>query len=392
MKDIKKASLNLHKKNIGKLNIIPNNKVKNKDDLSIVYTPGVAYPCLEIADDKSKAFEYTIKGRIVAIVSDGSAVLGLGKIGPEASLPVMEGKSALLHEFAGIEAMPIVLDTYDPNKIIETVKNISPTFAAIMLEDISAPNCVYIENTLQKELDIPVFHDDQHGTAIVVTAALLNSLKIVNKAISEISVVLCGLGAAGSAVAKLFNKIGVKNIYAYDKTGVISKLNYDNYNFLTKDLLDNNIIKSPGKNIDKLEDLVKEKDVFVGVSTKDLLTENMIKSMNPNSIVFALANPSPEIMPDKAIKAGAKIVGTGRSDFPNQINNVLIFPGLMKGTLKARAKNVTDEMKINAAYAIANLVKDSELSENNILPSIFDKTVVDTVANAVYNAAKKRPL
>lgn len=386
MSKFKEKSLNLHKANLGKLDIIPNVRLKTREDLSLAYTPGVSYPCLEIQKNKEKAYEYTIKGKTVAIITDGSAVLGLGNIGPEASLPVMEGKSALLYSFSGIQAIPLALATQEPEEIIKTAKLISPNYSAIMLEDISAPNCVEIEKRLQKELDIPIFHDDQHGTAIVVSAALLNALKVVKKDIKSIKVVVSGLGAAGSAIIKLLTKLGVKEIYGYDILGVVNNEKYHKYNSVVKNLIDNNYLLL-AKNEKNLTDLIKNKDVFIGVSAKNILTSEMVKGMKENSIIFAMANPDPEIKPELAKKAGAKIVGTGRSDYPNQINNVLVFPGLMKAVIENRIKTITDEIKIITAKAIANLVKDEELSEDFILPDIFDKRVVKSIVNAIKKKA-----
>lgn len=383
MEEFKNKVLNLHSKNIGKLDILPNVKLENKDDLSLAYTPGVAIPCMEIYNDKSTALKYTIKGKTVAIVTDGSAVLGLGNIGPEAALPVMEGKSALLYKYSNIQAMPICLDTQDPDEIIKTVINIAPTFGGIMLEDIKAPECVYIEDKLQEILDIPVFHDDQHGTAIVVCAALKNACKITNKNMQDLNIVVCGTGAAGNAIIKLLNKLNVNNIYAVNKNGVLSKENIENLNFVEKDLINSGMIKSSNPEIKTLKEIVIGKDVFIGVSAKNILTEDMVRSMAADPIVFALANPDPEILPDIAKRAGAKIVGTGRSDFPNQINNVLIFPGLMKGVIESRAKTITYNMKIAALNAIADIVDEKDLSEENILPSIFDTRVVNIVAEAI---------
>jgi len=383
MNDFENKVLDLHKKNIGKLDIIPNVKLENRDDLSMAYTPGVAIPCMEIYRDKSKALIYTIKGKTVAIVTDGSAVLGLGNIGPEAALPVMEGKGALLYKYSNIQAFPICLDTHDPDEIIKTVKYIAPNFSAIMLEDIKAPECVYIEDQLQEMLDIPVFHDDQHGTAIVVSAALKNACRFLKKDIKTLKVVICGTGAAGNAIIKLLNKLGLSNIYAVNKEGVLNKTVYSELNNVEKDMIDSGLIAFPENNETTLKEIIKGKDVFIGVSAKNILTKAMVETMNPDSIVFALANPDPEILPNIAYEAGAKIVGTGRSDFPNQINNVLVFPGLMKGVIESRAKTITYNMKISALNAIANLVKDEELSINNILPSIFDERVVEAVSNAV---------
>ncbi|MGE4571279.1 MAG: NADP-dependent malic enzyme [Candidatus Izemoplasmatales bacterium] len=387
MSDFKEKVLNLHKKNTGKLEILPNVKLTSIEDLSMAYTPGVAIPCLEIKNDKSKANDYTMKGKTVAIITDGSAVLGLGNIGPVASLPVMEGKSALLHEFSGVQAYPLALDSQDPEILIQTIKLLSPNFSAIMLEDISAPNCVTIERRLQEELDIPVFHDDQHGTAIVVSAALINALKVVGKNMGDIKVLVSGLGAAGSAIIKLLNKLGVKHIYGYDLLGVLNKEKYNQYNYVIKELLDLNIVQS--SQASSLKDLIKNTDVFIGVSAKDILKEDMIALMNPDPIIFAMANPDPEILPEVAIKAGAKIIGTGRSDYPNQINNVLVFPGLMKGVLSSKIKTITDQVKIVTAKAIASMVKEDELSVHHILPNIFDKNLVSTIEKAIKDQIKK---
>lgn len=388
MKNFKDTVLDLHKKNIGKLDVLPNIEIENKDDLSIAYTPGVAIPCMEIFNDKSKAYEYTMKGKTVAIITDGSAVLGLGKIGPEASLPVMEGKSCLLYRFAKIQAIPIAVNSFNPDEIIKVAKLIAPNFSAIMLEDISAPNCVEIEETLQRDLDIPIFHDDQHGTAIVVSAALINALKLVNKSIENIKIVVTGSGAAGSAIIKLLNKLGAKDIWNYNSSGVIRKSNYNHYNKLVKRLIDDKLIVSNHDFVD-LSEIVKDADVFIGVSAKNILSEAMVNSMNKDAIVFALANPDPEIDPLLAKRAGAKVVGTGRSDYPNQINNVLVFPGLMKGTILSRAKSITDDMKILACKTLASLVKDSDISEEHILPDIFDERVPEIISEAIVKANKK---
>lgn len=386
--NMKEKTLKLHKQNTGKLDIIPNVRLESKADLSLAYTPGVAIACLEIANDISKAYDYTIKGKTVAIVTDGSAVLGLGKIGPEASLPVMEGKAALLYKFSGIQAMPIALSTYDSEEIIKAVKYISPNFSAIMLEDIQAPKCVYIEDVLQKDLDIPVFHDDQHGTAIVVGAALINSLKVVKKKINEVKIVVTGSGAAGSAVIKLLNKLGAKHIYNYNLLGVVRSANYDKYDVVVKHMIDNKLVISD-TDATSLDEIITNADVFIGVSAKDILSESMVKTMNKDAIVFALSNPDPEIKPELAKTANARIIGTGRSDYPNQINNVLVFPGLMKGALKARARSITDEMKLIACLTLAGLVPEENLNEETILPDIFDLRVVDIIAEAVFNQVKK---
>lgn len=388
MNDFKQRTLDLHSKNTGKLDTLPNVSLNTKNDMSLAYTPGVAIPCIEIFNDKSKAYKYTTKGKTVAIISDGSAVLGLGKIGPEAAMPVMEGKSALLYKFSHIQAIPICLDTFEQEEIIKTVKIIAPNYSAIMLEDIQAPKCVYIEEILQRDLDIPVFHDDQHGTAIVVGAALVNALKVVKKRIEDVKIVVSGTGAAGSAVIKLLKKLGAKTIYNYNILGVVNKEKYNQYDFVVKQLIDDNYINTDS-NEDSLSALMNKADVFIGVSAKNIVDEQMIKSMNNDSIVFALANPDPEIHPELAKKAGARIIGTGRSDFPNQINNVLVFPGLMKGALKARARSITDEMKIIALRTLANLVDRDALSEEFILPDIFDERVVDTISQAIYEEIKK---
>jgi len=388
MKNFKQKTLDLHKRNTGKLDLVPNIPLETKEDMSMAYTPGVAIPCLEIVKDKSKVYEYTTKGKTVAIVTDGTAVLGLGDIGPEAALPVMEGKSALLYKFSGIQAVPICLDTKDPDEIVKTVKYLAPSFCGIMLEDIKAPECVYIENKLQKELDIPVFHDDQHGTAIVVGAALKNALRFLKKDIKDQKIVVCGTGAAGNAIIRTLNKMGANNIYGINIQGVLSKDYVDIFNNVEKAIINEGITTSPKEKINSLKELMVGKDVFIGVSAKNIVTEEMIKSMNDNCVVFALANPDPEIMPDLAKKAGARIVGTGRSDFPNQINNVLIFPGLMKGIIESRAKTVNFDIKLSALNAIASLVTDDELSDVFILPSIFDERVAKTVCEAVKKAKK----
>ena len=388
MDTFKQKTLDLHKKNIGKLDLIPNISLETKDDMSMAYTPGVAIPCLEIVKDKSKAYEYTTKGKTVAIVTDGTAVLGLGDIGPEAAMPVMEGKSALLYKFSGIQAVPICLDTKDPDEIVKTVKYISPTFSGIMLEDIKAPECVYIENRLQAELDIPVFHDDQHGTAIVVGAALKNALRYLKRDISEQKIVVCGTGAAGNAIIRTLDKMGAKHIYGINTRGVLSECCCDLFNNVEKAIINEGLVVSPKEKINSLAELMVGKDVFIGVSARNILKEDMVRSMNDGPIVFAMANPDPEIMPDLAKKAGASIVGTGRSDFPNQINNVLIFPGLMKGIIESRVKTVNFDIKLTALDAIASLVTDEELNDNFILPSIFDERVAQTVCDAVKKTKK----
>ncbi len=383
--DIKKEALRLHKKNRGKVEIIGTMSLKNGEDLALAYTPGVAEPCLEIAKDKENAYKYTMKGRTVAVITNGTAVLGLGNIGPEAGLPVVEGKAILLKEFGGVDAMPIALNSTDPDDIVNTIKNISPGFGGIHLEDIKAPECFYIEDRLKEELDIPVYHDDQHGTAIAVLAGLYNALKIVNKSISEIEVIINGAGASGIATAKILISAGVKNIVLCDLNGAL--VEGDN----TINEVQQKIAKVTNRSYEKgtLKEVIKNKDVFIGVSAGNVLTKEMVETMNKDSIVFALANPMPEILPSEAIEGGARVVATGRSDFPNQINNVLVFPGIFKGALKVRATDICDEMKIAAAQGLASLVKDSDLNEKCIVPSVFAEGVADAVANAVINVAMK---
>ena len=387
MDDIKKRSLELHEKHQGKIRVDSKVRVETKDDLSLAYSPGVAEPCRMIQKNQSDIYKYTSKGNLVAVVSDGSAVLGLGDIGPYAGLPVMEGKCILFKEFAGVDAFPIMVDTKDPDEIVDIIKKISISFGGINLEDITAPKCVTIERRLKKELDIPVFHDDQHGTAIVTLAALINSCRLTGKNIKDLNVVLSGTGAAGSSIARMLNNYGIKNITAYNRKGVVNKAKYDNYKFLLKELIDENIIQlSDAKN---LEELMANTDVFVGVSAKGLVTKDMVQSMNKDPFIFAMANPDPEIMPEDALEAGAFIIGTGRSDYPNQINNVLAFPGLFRGALDARAKAITEEMKMEAAKAIASIIKDDELRPDYIIPSPFDKRVVEVVSEAVKIQVKK---
>lgn len=383
--DYNQMALELHKSKKGKLEVVSKVKVENKDDLSVAYTPGVAEPCREIAKDKDKVYDYTFKGNLVAIVSDGTAVLGLGDIGPEAALPVMEGKALLFKEFAGVDAFPICLDTKDVDEIVNIIKKMEPTFGGINLEDISAPRCFEIERRLKEELDIPVFHDDQHGTAIVVAAALINSLKIVNKKIEEIRVVINGPGSAGIAVAKLLLSMGVKNLVLCGIDGALSR-NSKDLNSAQLEMLDYTNLDNEEGTLDKI---LEGKDVFIGVSVGNIVNADMISKMNEKSIVFAMANPTPEIMPDEAKKGGAYIAGTGRSDFPNQVNNVLAFPGLFKGALEVRASDINEEMKIAAAYAIADTLEDKELGTEMVLPMAFDKRVGENVANAVKEAAIK---
>jgi malate dehydrogenase (oxaloacetate-decarboxylating) len=376
-------SLKLHKHFRGKIEIKSKVPLRSMDDLSLSYTPGVASPCLEIAKNPADAYIYTFKQNSVAVISDGSAVLGLGNIGGIAGLPVMEGKALLFKEFANVDAIPIVLSTQDPDEIIATVKAISPTFGGINLEDISAPKCVYIERRLKEELSIPVFHDDQHGTSIVVLAALYNACRLTNRDLKQLKVVISGTGAAGSNIARLLHKYGVRHIYGYNKLGIVRKTNYSSYNFVEKELLDEGILLNPKENLKTLEDLITGSDVFIGVSAPNLLQTSSIQKMNRNPFVFAMANPTPEINYEEAIAGGAKVVGTGRSDYPNQINNVLAFPGLFRGVLDARIKVITDEMKIACALAIANVIKQEELRPDYVIPSPFDKRVVEAIKKAI---------
>lgn len=385
--DTYEKALRLHQNYQGKLATVIKVPVETPSDLTLAYTPGVAAPCLAIKENKENSYIYTNRGNIVAVISDGSAVLGLGNIGPEASMPVMEGKSLLLKKFANIDAIPIVLDTQDSEEIIKTVKYLAPSFGAVNLEDISAPRCVEIERRLKDELNIPVFHDDQHGTAIVVTAALINAAKLVKKNISDLTVTMSGTGAAGSSIMRMLKSLGVKTIYAYNSAGVVDIKKYDGYNFVIKELLDGNIISTPNKHDDTLSSIMIGSDVFIGVSAPNLVTKEMVSLMNKDSIIFALANPTPEIMPTEAKLGGARIIGTGRSDFPNQINNLLAFPGIFRGALDAKATKITEEMKLEAAYAIASLINDYELKEDYIVPSTFDDRVVKVVSNAVRKVA-----
>ncbi|OQY41462.1 MAG: NAD-dependent malic enzyme [Fusobacteriia bacterium 4572_74] len=381
-------SLKLHMENKGKIEVISKVSVKNGEDLSLAYSPGVAEPCMKIAKNKSDVYKYTSKGNMVAVITDGTAVLGLGDIGPEAALPVMEGKAILFKEFGGVDAFPICLDTKDTEEIIRTCKILAPSFGGINLEDIAAPKCVEIERRLIAELDIPVFHDDQHGTAIVVAAAVINSCKLLGKNISDLKVAITGTGSAGSSVARMLKGLGVKLLYAYNIEGVVTQDKYDQYDFLVKELLDQNIIDSP-ENLeeDSVAAIIKGADVFVGVSAPNMVTKDMVRSMNTDPILFAMANPTPEIMPEDALEAGAVIVGTGRSDYPNQVNNILAFPGLFKGALEAGATVINEEMKIAAAYGIANVLKEEELTVNYIIPSPFDDRVAKVVADTVKKIA-----
>ncbi|MBV7276748.1 NADP-dependent malic enzyme [Clostridium sp. PL3] len=383
--NVQEESLKLHKEKRGKIEVVGTMPVTNGADLALAYTPGVAEPCLEIAKNKNNAYQYTMKGKTVAVVTNGTAVLGLGNIGPEAGLPVVEGKALLLKKFGNVDAIPISLDSIEPDDIVNTIKNIAPGFGGIHLEDIKAPECFYIEDKLKELLDIPVYHDDQHGTAIAVLAGLYNALKLVKKNIGEVEVVINGSGASGIATAKLLMYAGVKNIVLCDINGALVKGD-DTLNEAQKKMVE---ITNRGLEKGTLADVIKNKDVFIGVSDGNVLTKEMVKTMNKDSIVFALANPTPEIMPSEAKAGGARVIATGRSDFPNQINNVLVFPGMFNGVLKVRAKDICDDMKIAAAKGIAGLIKDSELNENHIVPSVFDGGVCEAVSKAVVDTAQE---
>ncbi|WP_027438172.1 NAD(P)-dependent malic enzyme [Lachnospira multipara] len=377
-------ALQLHEEWNGKFETTPKMKIATREDLSLAYTPGVAEPCKIIAKDKEAAYKYTIKSNTIAVVSDGSAVLGLGNIGAHAAMPVMEGKAVLFKEFGGVNAVPICLDTQDTEEIIKTVVNIAPAFGGINLEDIAAPRCFEVETRLKELLDIPVFHDDQHGTAIVVLAGVINALKVTKKNKEDVKVVVNGAGSAGIAITKLLLTYGFKNVTMCDKSGILNKDSKD-LNWMQKSMMEvTNLDNKSGS----LADALKGADIFVGVSAPNIVTAEMVKTMNKDSIIFAMANPTPEIMPDVAKEAGARVVGTGRSDFPNQVNNVIAFPGIFKGALEGRATQITEEMKLAAATAIASLVSDDELSDVNILPEAFDERVADVVAKAVKDHIK----
>jgi len=371
-------ALKMHEKNKGKIAIKSKIELNTKDDLSTAYTPGVAEPCRKIYENPDDVYKYTSKGNLVAVISDGSAVLGLGNIGPKAAIPVMEGKCILFKEFGDVDAFPICLDTQDTEEIIKAVKQLAPVFGGINLEDISAPRCFEIEKRLVEELDIPVFHDDQHGTAVVVLAALINSLKLRNSKIEDIECVINGAGAAGIAICKLLQSAGIKNVILCDTKGAINKNRTDLNSAKAAMAQITNINDESGT----LADVLKGKDLFIGVSAADMLSKEMVKSMN-NPIIFAMANPAPEILPQDALDAGAFIVGTGRSDFDNQINNVLVFPGLFRAVLDLRLKEFTEEIKLAAAKAIASVVKDEELSKTYILPSSLNRSVVPAIAEAI---------
>jgi len=382
--NINEEALKLHEENKGKIEVISKTEVKNMHDLAVVYTPGVAEPCRKIHQDVSQVYKYTTKGNMVAVVTDGTAVLGLGDIGPEAALPVMEGKAVLFKHFAGVDAFPICLATKDPDKIVEAVTLIAPGFGGINLEDISAPRCFEIEERLKKILDIPVFHDDQHGTAIVVLSGLINALKVVGKEMDKIKVVVNGAGASAIAVLKFLMSAGVKNAILCDSKGIIYEGRKKNMNPVKEEMAkitNREMIKGT------LADAIVGADVFIGLSVAGALKPEMVKTMAKDSIIFAMANPTPEIMPDEAKKAGARIVATGRSDFPNQVNNCLGFPAIFKGALKVRASNINEEMKLAAAHAIASIIPENELNEDNIIPNAFNPQVVEVESEAVAKAA-----
>ena len=383
--DYNSLSLKMHEEHKGKVEVVSKVAVKNRDDLSTAYTPGVAEPCRKIRDNKADVYKYTCKGNMVAVVSDGTAVLGLGDIGPEAAIPVMEGKSILFKEFGGVDAFPICLDTKDVDEIVETVKRIAPVFGGINLEDISAPRCFEIEKRLKEELDIPVFHDDQHGTAIVVSAGLINALKLVGKPFDEANVVINGAGSAGISICKLLLQLGIGNVVLVDRQGALCP-GQDWMNPAQAEMAE---ITNKDRQTGSLAEIMKGKDVFVGVSAPNIVTAEMVASMAADPIVFAMANPTPEIMPEEAAKGGVRVMATGRSDYPNQINNVLAFPGIFRGALDAKATGITEEMQMAAAKAIASIVTDDELKEDYIIPGAFDERVAKVVAKAVSDEAIK---
>lgn len=385
-KTVYERSLELHEKNQGKVEVISKVKVENREDLSLAYTPGVAEPCRKIHANPDDVYKYTAKGNLVAVVSDGTAVLGLGDIGPLAGMPVMEGKSILFKEFANVDAFPICLDTKDVDEIVETVKRIAPCFGGINLEDISAPRCFEVEARLKKELDIPVFHDDQHGTAIVVCAGLINALKVVGKKMEDIRVVINGAGSAGISICKLILQFGVGDVVLVDRQGALCP-GEEWMNPAQKAMAE---VTNKDHQRGLLAEIIKNKDVFIGVSAPNLVTAEMVKTMAKDPIIFAMANPTPEIMPDVAKASGARVVATGRSDFPNQINNVLVFPGIFRGALDVRATDITEEMKLAASRAIASLITPEELNEEYIIPSPFDKRVCSVVAKEVGRVAREQ--
>lgn len=382
--DIAQESLRLHEQWQGKLETVPKMRIETREDLALAYTPGVAEPCCKIAENPSDAYKYTMKANTVAVVSDGSAVLGLGNIGPAAAMPVMEGKCALFKTFGGVNAVPLCLDTQDVDEIVETVKRLAPSFGGINLEDISAPRCFEIERRLIDELDIPVFHDDQHGTAIVVLSGVINALRLTGKQKESCRVVVNGAGSAGIAIAKLLLNYGFRNLILCDKCGIINSRSEGINEVQRAMLATTNLNDEEGT----LADAMRGADIFVGVSAPGIVSADMVKSMNSDAILFAMANPTPEIFPDVARAAGARVVGTGRSDFPNQINNVVAFPGIFKGALESRATRITEQMKLAAAEALAALVSDDELSEDFIMPEPFDPRAVEAVAAAVAGAVQ----
>ncbi|WP_053218926.1 NAD(P)-dependent malic enzyme [Virgibacillus senegalensis] len=384
MSNLRDEALHIHRANQGKLSTQTKIPVRNANDLSLAYSPGVAEPCKEIYDRKEAVYEYTMKGNMVAVVSDGSAVLGLGNIGPEAALPVMEGKSVLFKSFAGVDSFPICLNTHNVEEIIQTVKLMEPTFGGVNLEDIAAPNCFIIEERLKKETNIPIFHDDQHGTAIVTVAGLLNALKLVDKKFSDIKVVANGAGAAGIAIIKLLHNLGVRDIIMCDSKGAIFEGRNDGMNEVKDEVAK---ITNKEHKQGSLEEVMEGADVFIGVSVGGLLSKEMVESMNDDPIIFAMANPDPEIMPEDAKAAGAKVIGTGRSDFPNQVNNVLAFPGIFRGALDVRATRINEKMKVAAAEAIAALITEKELNADYVIPAPFDPRVAPAVAASVAKAA-----
>ena len=383
--DYNKLALEMHESHKGKISVTSKVEVKTREDLSTAYTPGVAEPCRQIRDHKEEVYRYTAKGNLVAVVSDGTAVLGLGDIGPEAAMPVMEGKAILFKTFADIDAFPICLDTKDPDEIVKTVKYLAPTFGGINLEDISAPRCFEIERRLKEELDIPVFHDDQHGTAIVVAAGLLSALKLVKKNIAQVKAVINGAGSAGISICKLLLELGIGDVVLVDRQGALA-VGEDWMNPAQTEMAQRtNHEQIHGD----LATVIQGRDVFVGVSAPNVLTAEMVSTMAEDAIVFAMANPTPEIMPDEAKRGGARVVATGRSDFPNQINNVLVFPGIFRGALDAQATDITEEMKIAAVHAIADIIPEEELNEDYIIPGALDARVAKAVAAAVADCARK---
>lgn len=386
MTSLREKALEMHLQKRGKLSVQSKVPVNNAQDLSLAYSPGVAEPCKEIYTKPETVYDYTMKGNLVAVVSDGTAVLGLGNIGPRAAMPVMEGKAVLFKSFAGVDAFPICLDTTDVDTIVETVKLLAPTFGGINLEDIASPNCFIIEERLKKELDIPVFHDDQHGTAIVTLAGLINALRVVDKKLDQIRVVTNGAGAAGIAIIRLLRQMGVQDIIMCDRRGAIYEGRPEGMNDVKEQIAR---VTNQDKVKGSLADVMVGADVFIGVSVADAVTTEMVRKMNRDPIIFAMANPVPEIMPELAIEAGAKVVGTGRSDYPNQVNNVLAFPGIFRGALDVRSKSINEEMKVAAAYAIANLISEDELRPDYVIPAPFDQRVAPNVAAEVAKAAIK---